>query len=77
MRGVRSQKTKGGGPHGFVSGGAYHARRAERQQEVNETIAAWRALPAKEKLRELDRRHGAGKGAGRQRARLAKELAHG
>lgn len=52
----------------------FPGRRERKQTEAKERDAAWAALSPKDRLAALDRRLGKGKGAVKQRARLAKQI---
>jgi len=51
------------------------ARKEELREGTKAAEAKWQALSPAEQLKELDARLGEGKGATRQRARIAKKLA--
>ena len=70
----RGNKTKGGGPHNFRGGSAFHAQKAANKKICEENIAAFQALSPKDQLKELDSRLGKGVGAIKQRARLEKVI---
>lgn len=48
--------------------------KAMKRAEGEKRNAAWQALTPQAQLAELDRRFGVGKGAGKQRAKLAKRM---
>lgn len=50
-------------------------RKEELRKTAEEAAVKWQALNPAEQLKELDLRFGKDKGAGRQRARIATELA--
>jgi hypothetical protein len=57
--------------------GDSEANQNRRRREADERNAAWRALTPKEQLETLDRRHGKGLGAKRQRERIAAQMRGG
>ena len=58
----------------FAGGGPRPDRNEDKRAEARERDAAWSALSPEQQLANLDSRLGKGKGAKRQRARIAKVI---